>query len=304
MAGGNTPRQKMINMMYLVLTAMLALNVSAEVLDAFVKIEEGLQQTSEIAQAKNIQTLGNFDLVENKARVEKWQKKALEVDEKTKTVSDYIQSLKIELIEASDGKGAKAIVDGKIIPEDIEAKDKSDKVNSILIGPNNNGKAYDLKKMVEDYKEFIFTNTLEEGGAQGLVDEINGLLNFDIKKGASDGRTWETFTFEGMPLMSAIAMLTKIQVDLQNSASSVYDYLFSQIDASTHKFSSIQAIVKPLTSSAVVRGSDFEAEIFIGAYDPTQKFSASLNVGNYSSDNSGKISIKRRGDGIDRKSVV
>ena len=71
MAGGNTPRQKMINMMYLVLTAMLALNVSAEVLDAFGIIEVGLQQTADIAKTKNAQSLQNFAkaATDNEAKV-------------------------------------------------------------------------------------------------------------------------------------------------------------------------------------------------------------------------------------------
>ncbi|MDR1055688.1 MAG: gliding motility protein GldM [Prevotellaceae bacterium] len=299
MAGGNlTPRQRMINMMYLVLTAMLALNVSAEVLDAFVKIEVGLQQTSAISQAKNEQTLKNFAnaAVENKTRVEKWQEKAIKLEEKTKALTEYIQNLKIELIKVSDGEDAKAIVDGKIVPEAINAKDKTDGVNTILIGPTNNGKAYDLKKMIEDYKGFIFTETLKEKPAQGLVDEVNGLLNFNVNTGGADGRTWETFTFEGMPLMSAVAMLTKIEVDVRNSASSVYDYLFKQIDASTYKFSGLSAIVRS-NKASIIRGEDIEAEIYLGAYDPTISFTANLNIGKFNSDG-GMIKIKRRGDGI------
>lgn len=305
MAGGNTPRQKMINMMYLVLTAMLALNVSAEVLDAFVKIEQGLQQTSEIAQAKNIQSLRNFAnaAAENKDKVEKWQQKATKVDEKTRVLTDYIGNLKLELVKASDGENSEGIVDGKIIPENIVAKDNTTAVNNILIGPANNGKAYELRKNIEDYKKYIFDSILNEKEEPGLISEINGLLNFDVNTSAADGRTWETFTFESMPLMSAVAMLTKIQVDIQNSESSLYDYLFRQIDASSLKFTSITAVVKPVTSSAVVTGSDFEAQIFLGAYDPTQKFSAQLNIGKFESDNQGKITIKRRVESVGIQTV-
>lgn len=307
MAGGKlTPRQRMINMMYLVLTAMLALNVSAEVLDAFVKIEQGLQRTSDIAQAKNVHTLSNFAraAAENREKVEKWQIKAQLVNEKTNELSKYIQELKLELVTKGDGRKTKAIVDGRIMPEKIEAKDNTDAVNSLLIGPAKNGKAYELRKMIEDYKEFIFANIVSKEDAPGLVDEINGLLNFDFeRKDASDGRTWETFTFEGMPLISATAMLTKIQVDIKNSESSLYDYLFSQIDASSFKFTSVAAIVKPITSSAVLKGTDFEAQIFLGAYDPNQKFIAELNSGKYESDAEGKISIKRRGESVGMQSI-
>ncbi len=87
-----TPRQRMINMMYIVLTAMLALNVAAEVLEAFRVVDASLIQTLHAVDSKNSQIYGAFDqaYVENPAKVLGWKTKADDVKEKTDSLISYI----------------------------------------------------------------------------------------------------------------------------------------------------------------------------------------------------------------------
>ena len=93
--GKETPRQKMIGMMYLVLTAMLALNVSAEVLDAFGVVDEGLKKTSENYTEKNQVLYNDFNeqFIQNETKVKPWKDKSDEVHRRSDELFKYIQKL-------------------------------------------------------------------------------------------------------------------------------------------------------------------------------------------------------------------
>src|SRR5665647_1497400 len=95
-----TPRQKMINMMYIVLTAMLALNVAAEVLEAFRLIDSSLIHTLNAVDMKNQQIYSSFEqaYLENPAKVQEWKQKADKVHNISKELELYISNLKEELV--------------------------------------------------------------------------------------------------------------------------------------------------------------------------------------------------------------
>src|SRR6056297_2546042 len=150
--GKETPRQKMIGMMYLVLTAMLALNVSAEVLDAFTAVDEGLKKTTHNYVEKNKELYKEFEeqYAINRTKVKPWKDKADEVKKRSEELYNYIQNLKLEIIKDNQGEDTEAIAeDGEIINDLITGKDKYDVSTRILIGSNNNGKAFDFNKMIE-----------------------------------------------------------------------------------------------------------------------------------------------------------
>ncbi len=98
--GKETPRQKMIGMMYLVLMAMLALNVSNEVLNAFAVLDTGLSSTRETVEQANGQIMSNFEAQYsiNRVRVEEWYDKAKEVHEKAEHIVEFIQEQSLHLV--------------------------------------------------------------------------------------------------------------------------------------------------------------------------------------------------------------
>ena len=98
--GKETPRQKMIGMMYLVLTALLALNVSKEVLDAFVLVDNGLQVTTEAFAAKNATSYSRFAFLneDNAEKVGIWNERANELRTRTDELYEYIQQCKLDII--------------------------------------------------------------------------------------------------------------------------------------------------------------------------------------------------------------
>jgi gliding motility-associated protein GldM len=278
MAGGKqTPRQKMINMMYLVLTAMLALNVSAEIVDAFAKIERGLDQTVIITDIKNDNTLKFFEsaVAELGQKAVEWRDKAKITRDKTKELKDYIHNLKVELIKVADGDETVAVKDGKIYADSIKKMDDLNVANQILLGVNSNGKAYDLHGKVLEYRDFLLKNIV--GDNAEIESFIKELLDFsNPKKGLTDTRDWETFTFNSTPLISAIALLSKMQVDILNCESYVLEYLRTRIGKDDLKISNVEAAVSN-PNGTILKGSSGEAEVFLVAFD--ESIQAEAHIG-------------------------
>jgi gliding motility-associated protein GldM len=257
---------------------MLALNVSAEVMDAFAKIERGLDRTITITNEKNKSTLGVFEdaVSELGKKAEEWRDKAALTRQKTLALKDYIQDLKIELIREGDGKDTHAISEDKSVHADsIHSMDNTDAANRILLGANDDGKAYNLHDTVIAYRDFLINNII--GNNPGLKMSIEGLLDFTVpKKGLTDTRDWETFSFNGTPLISAIALLSKMQVDILNCESYVLDFLKSSIGKDDLKISNVEAAVSN-PNGMIMKGSTGEAEVFLVAFD--ESIQATANVG-------------------------
>ncbi|MFN2312878.1 MAG: hypothetical protein ABR531_00380, partial [Bacteroidales bacterium] len=110
--GKETPRQKMIGMMYLILTAMLALNVSKEAVEAFKKVDLSLTKTTANYIKKNDITYAAFKAAaeENPEKAEAWRAKAFEVKERSNELYNYIQDLKVEIITTAEGRESEALL--------------------------------------------------------------------------------------------------------------------------------------------------------------------------------------------------
>jgi gliding motility-associated protein GldM len=265
-----SPRQKMIGMMYLVLTAMLALNVSKETVKAFMKVDKGLTLTVDNYSKKNNLIYSEFDRAdaENHQKAGKYKTAAYSIKERADAIFDYIQDLKIEMIKTADGEDAAAI-NGRVI--DIEKVLKYDDNNipsQILVGSDEAGKAYSLKAMINEYRDFLITTL--EGKSPGTEEALRKSLDTSVSKN-EDGETepWANLMFQTLPLVGATALLTKIQVDIRNAETETLNYLYGQIDASSYKFNKLTPIVIP-NSKYVNIGSNYEAKVFISAMDTTQ----------------------------------
>ena len=286
MSSKNCPestRQKMINMMYLVLTAMLALNVASEVLESFRIVDASLGQTLNNITRKNDQVYGAFDAayIQNPAKVKEWKDKADEVRKKALELTTKIKDLKEELALASGGFPLKSEGPDFIVPSDapitinskgdtivIKKEDDLNTPSEIMIRKK---KAADLKNSINSYRDFL-VSYLEEGS---LLREniIKQLDTSDPKINLREGgekKTWEILHFESKPLIAVITLLSKMEVDIQNAETNVITSLYSQIDASSFKFNRLGARILA-KSTYVLEGDQFEAEIFLAAEDTTQQ---------------------------------
>lgn len=283
MAGGKeTPRQKMIGMMYLVLTALLALNVSAEVLAAFQNITVGIEQTINVTQSKNsalvADLLAKAQNMEGDANAEKVLAKSNEAQKMSKELYDYLEAIKKEIVEWESGGqtfddpndpesykaigelkdpksidvATKILIDGPQ-PKGIELRDKINKTREALVGLFNGLEGVDKSYMESLDKKLT----------------LRAADNPEAKEVAK--KDWHYYTFNSVPRGAAVALLTKLQNDVKNAEAEVLAGLFSQLSAGKLEIDELIAVIKS-NKSAVAVGEKYQAEIFlsakIGAIDP------------------------------------
>ncbi|MGQ0828319.1 MAG: type IX secretion system motor protein PorM/GldM [Bacteroidota bacterium] len=270
MSGGKeTPRQKMIGMMYLVLTALLALNVSKEILNAFVTIEEGLNVTNVNFDGKNGILYSKFEkaMADNKTKTKPFYDKAKIAQAKANELCKYVDELKSELYSEIQ-KVPKEVADTFQL-KFLDSKDNYDIPTHILIGENPEaatGKSVDLKKKIEDFKKDLAALVPEKERANLKL----GLSTEDVYSVAEEKKvTWESNLFYHNPVAAVMSAFAKIKNDIKNAESDVVSVLLKSIDANDFKFDQVVAkVVAP--TSYVVAGEEYTSDIFIAAYSSTQ----------------------------------
>ena len=166
-----SPRQKMINLMYIVLTAMLALNVSSDVLDGFTQVEEGLNRTNENIEQRNLaiyRTLEEF-AQKNPQKGQVWYDKATEVRQITAKLYQYIDSLKTLIVVEADGP------DGDV--NNIQRRDDLEAAAFIMLSPTNK-RGVVLRKSVDDYRNYI-TSIIADTVKRANINEILSSKDID-----------------------------------------------------------------------------------------------------------------------------
>jgi gliding motility-associated protein GldM len=289
-----SPRQKMIGMMYLILTAMLALNVSKEAVEAFKKVDKSLTTTLSNYVIKNNLIYEDFAkaAAENPTKAGKFKATAMEVKSRADEIFNFIQDLKIEIITTAEGKETTAVKGNQIIIDEVKKIDEPNVPSQILIGSNEKGKAHTLKALINDYREFLIATL--DGKNPSAEEALRTSLSTDDGKDP-DGQpnTWENLTFQTMPLVAVETILSKIQVDVRNGETEVLNHLYSQIDAGAFKVNRIIPVVIP-TSRYVTQGADYEAKVFIAAIDSTQTPVVTVNGTTLPVDPSGMSTYKVR----------
>ncbi len=277
-----TPRQKMINMMYIVLTAMLALNVAAEVLEAFKVVDSSLLATLETVDMKNAQVYSSFEqaYAENEAKVGEWKDKADEVRTMTDSLVAYISVVKEELVKTS---GYKTVSPDSPLESDdfyfvaqngdtlvLRKEDDLNVPSEYMITQKN---ATILKENINEFRENLISMLDEEADTE-LINTVNSALDtsdppVNLREGG-ESKSWETERFMDKPLVAVLTLLSKIQIDIKNSESNLINYLYAQIDAGSFTFNKLGARVIA-NSSVVLQGEEYVAEVFLAAEDTTQQ---------------------------------
>ena len=255
-----TPRQKMINVMYLVLTAMLALNVDKEVLNAFAAVDQSFVQTIKNMDSKNQLVYSDFQskTAVNKQKFEADYEKSLKVKGNAESLYRYIDSLKVMLVKAVDGE------EGDI--NNIVSKSDLNITPNLMINKKNGNK---LRLAIESYRD-VLTSVIDTTRAgKGVISSVNKSLDTS-KPVTKDGSTptWEDSKFLGYPLIAVITLMSKMQSDVRNAEADVINYLSGKKDAVAMKFDDLQAVVLP-ASNYVLAGNAYEAKIFLTAVDKT-----------------------------------
>jgi gliding motility-associated protein GldM len=269
MSGGNcpeTPRQKMIGMMYLFLTAMLALNVSGELLKAFELVDRSIQQTTVTIQKKNAMMYADLreDAKENQRAAEPWEK-AQQVKSMADSLANHMHSLKMLFVQTADGKEATL--------ETYTKKDNQDIAAQLMITTKDGERSKELKAKIDAYRELVLT--LVSPTDSTLRSSIVNTLSTKAPEGVI-ARSWESEKFEHLPLSASLALMSKLISDVRNVESDVVKHLYSSVDANTYKFTVVRPMIMA-KSDVVIRGGKYQAGIMLAAIDDTQEAQIKVN---------------------------
>jgi len=255
-----SPRQKMINLMYVLLMAMLALNVSSDVLNGFTLVDESLTKTTANVGRQNEALYRNFEefMAQNPEKVREWYDRAIHV----RSISDSLYNLADHLKEriAKKADGADGDYNNLRNREDLEAS------TYVMLAPNS-GQGEELYNAIVKYREEIVSMITDSVQREIIMSNFSTEIP---KRDISLLKNWQEYNFESMPAIAAITMLTKLQNDVRYAEGEVLHTLARNIDVGDVRVNQIRSLVIP-TSRNVVRGGNFSAQIILAAVDSTQR---------------------------------
>ncbi|RYD58227.1 MAG: gliding motility protein GldM [Sphingobacteriales bacterium] len=251
------PRQLMINLMYLVLTAMLALNVSSEILHAFKTINQSISASNSSIQDKNNKLYEDFDANEQQEgqrdRVKPYNDKAKAIKGEAEKLVAYLEQWKEKIITQSGGR----LETGEIKKEDdIDA-------STLLLVEQKGGD--EIKNKLNDYRNLLL-NSVSANSKENISKQLPVRIVEPAKSDNNPGADWKVGYFYNMPTMAVVTLLSKFQNDVRNSEAQVVAQLFSEADQEQIKFDALKAIAVPKTSYALA-GQKVEAQIMLAAYN-------------------------------------
>ena len=266
MASGNnvarmSPRQRMINLMYIVLTAMLALNVSSDVLNGFNQVHEGLHRTNSNMSARNeVQFQYLQELYEkNPTKVGPWFEQGSTLRVNALKLLASIDSLKLEIARKADGVNGDP--NAMINLDDLEA------ASVTMLNPaTNHGQK--LRQEVSAFREIVAPMITDSAKRVAVLDML--ATDTSEKPGTIGQILWEEKMFDNMPAVAAVTLLTKLQNDIRNAESEALASLITNVDIGDVRVNELNAYVIP-NSNMVMRGGKYSANIVLAAIDTTQR---------------------------------
>lgn len=276
MAGGKlSPRQKMINMMYLVLTALLAMNVSKEIINAFTTVNHSIETSNGILADKNSATMENFKAAaedpQTAAKAKVWKERADKIQSLSADMNKYIEGIKEEIMVGA----------GKKEGSEEFKLDDLDVATRILIEDGKGTELYDkMLKYKKDVIAALDPDGLERDSMAGAANttrtkmkefETSLPIRMEIPKSHTgqtyeeNGKGWSESNFHMTPSIAALTILSKLQNDVSNSETQLSDYCFESIGKVKLVYDAFQAIASANTNYCMP-GDPIKITAGIGAF--------------------------------------
>jgi gliding motility-associated protein GldM len=272
-----TPRQRMIGMMYLVLTALLALNVSKDILNAFSIVDEALHTSNQITMSKNAQDYNELNKqreILGEDKVAEAFEKATQIKELSNEMAKHVENVKISYIEFVEGRSA-FNEDGTLLTvAELKSKDNVSKASNFMM---LQGKAKELKEQIADYRNKMLS-FVDEQDRVAMAKTVGLDVNAKFKNATGTHETWETHYFDGVIFAAGVTLLNRTMGEVRNLESDILKYVIRSITQSDFKFSNVSAKVIP-KSQIVFRGDTYEADVILAAYDDKQPIDAYWRMG-------------------------
>ena len=262
-SGKQSPRQKMINLMYLVFIAMMALNMSKEVLTAFGMINESLAESNASVTERNAAAMAGLasKAEEQPVKYVPLKEKAEQIHTLTTGFTTYIDNLMEKALEDIEGEER----------QNYEAMDQSAKLDEYLFSsgqPSEAGKEFLAE--IEKYREGV-AGILEDGFSQ-IASEVRREFSTDpIVDSEGVKRPWLSYNFEGFPLIASITKLTQLQGDAKAAENDALSAMLSGQLQSDVSLTNYEAIVIP-DKTAFFSGEQFSGKVVLGRVDPSLRF--------------------------------
>ncbi len=267
MAGGSnnvarmSPRQRMINLMYIVLTAMLALNVSSDVLNGFSQVQDSIDRTNLNMSTRNgIQ----FDYLrglyeKNPAKAGTAFQKGTDLNKRSQDIYDMIERYKVAIAKNADGS------EGDY--RNLKNNDNLESSSVIMLNPATM-EGVKLRNALADYSKFV-SGLITDPDKRKSVTEMLATKDSPAP-GSVTPLPWERRTFENMPAVAAVTILTKLQNDIRQAESEALSSLITSVDIGDVRVNELNAYVIP-NSNMIIRGGKYSANIVLAAIDTTQR---------------------------------
>jgi gliding motility-associated protein GldM len=264
-----TPRQKMIGMMYLVLTAMLALNVSKEVLEGYAVVNSSVVSTNKVLSSKREDTYARIkkEYRFNQVKVAPYFEKASIVRDMTGEMIQYIENMRDELIAITENLPVDSI--RNISVKNLKNKDNYTVPTYFLIGnpeAGTPGKAFELKIRIAEYRKSLLGMINPEKRKNMKI----GLDTEDVYISSTKlMQRWEIYYFYEIPLAAVIPILNNFITEVINAETETMEELIREIAADEYRYDQVEARVIPKTNY-LFTGDEYEAEIIVAAFDTTR----------------------------------
>jgi gliding motility-associated protein GldM len=260
MAGGKqTPRQRMMGILYLVLLGLIALDVPDSLLDAFKSISDSLSASKTSVALGTDQTLANFaatKLKEQHDRAQPIYDDALKAKALADALNNEVEDLKKKLIDGSGG------FDEAI--NDYKGRADLDVSTHVMIDGKG---ATELRQKIDDTRKQMLALVAKRNPKDVVGFELP-LQALDPKPVAGfPKKDWQNANFgEGIPMAAAMTQLVKIQADTKNAEDAVVKKILGKIEQAVVNLDKFQAVVVA-PSSYIISGQQYTAKIFLTAYD-------------------------------------
>ncbi len=255
MAGSKlSPRQKMINLMYLIFIAMLALQMSREVLSAFGTINEKIESSNTSKITRNKLSLEQLS-VKAQEQPDKYKEhytKAVEINKLSKEFIDYLKAKKELFLQNEED------------PKNYEEMDKSDVVDQHFFrGDGYTKEGQEFLDKIDNYKKAIIAIIGEDNA---LVPQIEKRFDTSPQQTEDGIQAWLNNRYEGFPLISTITNLSTMQNDVAKTESEILENMVSGQLESDVSMTNYKAILIP-EKTAFFQGENFKGRVVLGRYD-------------------------------------
>lgn len=270
----------MINVMYLILLAMLALNVSAEVLKAFFLMEKSMMSSGENIEKRNFELMSSFHvLMQTQPELTReYYAKAQKVTSISKVFVHDVEHLKSFLVEMAGGR--ETTTDGTMTQ--VKNKENVSLHAEYLIRKK---KGEELRLKVESTRKAMLAVLSGQDRAKVISDLVAK---------PEGNQSWESFHFEYAPLSAVVAILTKLQNDCRNTEYEVLNKLYGSVSNNKLPVDRVEAVIVP-KSKYLLKGEEFEADVFLAAYSSRMPNEVLINGETFQSD-MGRVTIRQKGN--------